>query len=404
MEFKQIRWRCMTAAMVLALFSGIGYAWSVFQGPLIQMFQWDLKTASLTFTIQVLTSTISPIFIGRYQKKIGVANYLRLGIVVYAAGLFATRFTPGITYLYLIFGVVVGIGLGMLYPCLVAYGTSLFPEKTGLASGLMAGSYGFGAVIWAPTATFFIKQYDVLTVFAILAVLFAAVMFPLTFLIKTVPEEFRQNTAGQKKAAGQSAAAVDYTWKEMLKSYRYYFILIVLTLGATAGLMVTGHASGIMQESLGFTAERAAVFVGLLSISNTSGRLILGPLSDRIGRYNTMMFQFTMIGISMLILTSASGGLFVAALLMISACYGGFTSMIAPVCADNFGLKYHAVNYTFLYMAYGFAGVIGPQLAAGIKSASGGYTYAFFTVAVMSAAGLLMVLFLKVKGSARRGK
>lgn len=191
MEFKQIRWRCMISAMFLALFSGIGYAWSVFQGPLIQLFGWDLKTISLTFTIQVLTSTISPVFLGKYQKKIGVANYLRLGITVYTAGLFATSFTPAITYLYLIFGVIVGIGLGMLYPCLVAYATSLFPDKTGLASGLLAGAYGFGAVLWAPTATCFIVKYGVLMVFAILAVLFVVVMLPLSFLIREVPEEFR---------------------------------------------------------------------------------------------------------------------------------------------------------------------------------------------------------------------
>lgn len=401
MEFKQIRWRCMAAAMVLALFSGIGYAWSVFQGPLIDLFKWDLKTASLTFTIQVLTSTIGPVFLGKYQKKIGVENYLRLGIAVYAAGLFATRFTPGITYLYLVFGIVVGIGLGMLYPTLVAYGTSLFPEKTGLASGLIAGAYGFGAVIWAPTATYFIRQYDVLMVFAILAVLFAAVMFPVSLLIREAPEEFKQEAAARKLKGG-SAATADYTWREMLRSYRYYILLTVLTLGATAGLMITGHASGILQENLGYTAEKAAVFVGVLSVSNTAGRLILGPLSDRIGRYKTMMFQFGAIGISMVVLTMSSGSVFLAALMTISACYGGFTSMIAPVCADNFGLKYHAVNYTFLYMAYGFAGVIGPQLAAAIKSASGGYMYAFWTVAVMSGAGLLMVLFLHLKGRVKR--
>lgn len=398
MEFKQIRWRCMITAMILGLFSGIGYAWSVFQGPLIQLFGWDLKTISLTFTIQVLTSTISPVFLGKYQKKIGVANYLRVGIAVYTVGLFATRFTPAITYLYLIFGVTVGIGLGMLYPCLVAYATSLFPDKTGLASGLMAGAYGFGAVLWAPTATVFIVKYGVLTVFAILAVVFAVVMFPLSFLIREVPEEFRQSSGGMKKAAVQTAAVVDYTWREMLKSSRYYILLIILTLGASAGLMVTGHASGILQESLGYTAERAAVFVGLLSVSNTLGRLLLGPLSDRVGRYPTMMFQFAMVGISMVVLTTAPGPLFIAALMLNSACYGGFTAMIAPVCADNFGLKYHAVNYTFLYMAYGFAGVIGPQLAAAIKAASGGYIYAFLTVAVMSVAGFLLVLLLKLHG------
>lgn len=202
----------------------------------------------------------------------------------------------------------------------------------------------------------------------------------------------------------QAASAVDYTWQEMLKNSRYYILLIVLTLGASAGLMVTGHASGILQESLGYTAERAAVYVGLLSVSNTLRRLLLGPLSDRIGRYPTMLFQFAIIGLAMMVLTTAQGPLFVAALMLNSACYGGFTAMIAPVCADNFGLKYHAVNYTFLYMAYGFAGVIGPQLAAAIKTASGGYIYAFLTVATMSVIGFLLVLLLKLKGRIDSGK
>ena len=411
MEFKNVRWRCMVTAMILALFSGIGYAWSVFQSPLIENFNWDLKSVSLTFTIQVLTSTVSPIFLGKYQKKLGVANYLRLGILVYAAGLFATRFTTSIPYLYVIFGLVVGSGIGMLYPCLMAYGASLFPDKTGMASGLVAGAYGFGAVLWAPTATFLMKQNSVLVVFSILAVIFAVVMLPLSFLLKEVPEEFKLQPSAQKKSSKNQPSAVDYTWKEMLQSYRYYILVIVLTLGATAGLMITGHASNIMQENLGFTAATAAVFVGLLSVSNTLGRLILGPLSDRVGRYNTMMFQFAVIGLAMFVLTVSSGVVFVAALLLISACYGGFTSMISPVCADNFGLKYHAVNYTFLYVAYGLAGVIGPQLAAGIKSASGGYTYAFLTVAAMSAVGLALVLFLNIKnkssmmkGSVQGGK
>ena len=222
-------------------------------------------------------------------------------------------------------------------------------------------------------------------------------MLPLSFLVKEVPEDFKPASAVKKKVSKNQPSAVDYTWKEMLKSYRYYILVIVLTLGAAAGLMITGHASNIMQENLGFTAATAAVFVGLLSVSNTLGRLILGPLSDRFGRYNTMLFQFAVIGAAMFALTMFSGGAFIAALLFISACYGGFTSMIAPVCADNFGLKYHPVNYTFLYVAYGLAGVIGPQLAAAIKAASGGYTSAFLTVAAMSAAGLILVLILKTK-------
>lgn len=399
MDFEQKRWKCMVAAMVLAIFSGIGYTWSVFQSPLIDNFGWALKTISLTFTIQVVTSTIAPIFLGRFQKILGIGNYLRVGIVIYVLGLTATMFTGSIGYLYLVYGIVVGIGIAMLYPCLMAYSTSLFPDKTGMASGMLACAYGSGAIFWAPLATSLMKRYDVLKVFALLAVLFAVVMIPVSFFIKTVPADFNPKAKKTKKSSVSTTSAVDYTWKEMLKNSTYYILVIAFTLGATSGLMITGHASSMLQEILSFTPAKAAIFVGLISVFNALGRLVFGSVSDYFGRYNVMMFLFAVIGGAMILLTQSTGVIFVAALLAIGACYGGFTSMFSPVCADNFGLKNLAVNYTFLYVAYGLAGVAGPQLAAGIKTSSGGYNMAFMTVAGMSVAGFALTLFLKIKKS-----
>lgn len=239
MDFTKKRWGCMIAAMLLALFSGIGYAWSVFQSPLMNSFGWELKTISLTYTIQILTSTVSPIILGRFQKKLGIGNYLRIGILIYSAGIAATMLTGSIGYLYLVYGFVVGIGLGMLYPCLMAYSTSLFPDKSGLASGLLAFSFGSGAVLWAPTATFLMRTYSVLTVFGILAVIFAVVMFPVSFLVKTVPEDFVLVPKKKKTGGSIGTSVLDCNWKEMLKSHRYYILVIVLTLGTTSGLMIT---------------------------------------------------------------------------------------------------------------------------------------------------------------------
>lgn len=397
MEFAKKRWHCMIAAMILALFSGIGYAWSVFQSPIIELFGWSLSSVSLTFTIQVLVSTLSPVVVGRLQKKIGVANYLRVGVAVYAAGLIAMKFTSSVIYLYIVFGLIVGVGLGMLYPCLSAYGARLFPEKTGMASGMLAAAYGFGAVIWAPAASALMEQRSVLGVFVIFGIIFAVGMMPLTFLIKEPPTDFAMQKAVTKEKGRSQTSSVNYTWQEMLRSYRYYVLVVILTIGATAGLMITGHASGILQENLAMTAATAAIFVGLLSVSNAAGRLIFGMLSDRIGRYNMMMIQFVLITVAMVALTMISGSVFIIGLMLISACYGGFAAMISPACADNFGLKYHAINYNFVYIAYGIAGVLGPQLAAGIHATSGGYTQAFITVAVMSIVGLALVILLRVR-------
>jgi len=127
--------------------------------------------------------------------------------------------------------------------------------------------------------------------------------------------------------------------------------------------------------------------------------LAFGFVSDRLGRYNVMMLLFAVIGSAMILLTRSSGFVFVGGMFAIASCYGGFTSMFSPICADNFGMKNLSVNYGFLYVAYGFAGVIGPQLAAQMKTISGGYNGAFMTVAVMSLIGLVLTLVLKTKMS-----
>ncbi len=398
MDFEQKRWRHMIAAMIMALCAGIGYTWSVFQKPLMEHFAWGIEAISLTFTIQVLVSTLAPVYLGRYQKTLGVKNYLRVGVAIYVAGLIATMFTSSVGYLYIIYGVVVGIGISMLYPCLMAYSGSLFPDKTGMAAGLLACAYGGGSIIWAPLAASFIKDHGALPVFGLFAAIFAVVMLPASFFIKDVPDNFRPVQKKGKKNGTKAPASKDYTWKEMLKTARYYILVVTLTLGATAGLMIMGHASTILQEVQSFTPEKAAFVLGIISIFNAFGRLTFGFLSDRLGRYQVMMLLFAVIGGSMLLLTKTGGILFVISLFAISACYGGFTSMFSPICADNFGIKNLAVNYSFLYVAYGFAGVIGPQLAARTKAMGGGYDLAFMTVAALSVIGFILTLYLRMKG------
>lgn len=388
----------MIAAMIMALCAGIGYTWSVFQKPLMEHFEWTLQTISLTFTIQILVSTLAPVFLGKYQKTLGVKNYLRIGVSIYVVGLIATMFTNSIGYLYIIYGVVVGTGISMLYPCLMTYSGKLFPDKTGMAAGLLACSYGGGSIIWAPLAANFIGTHGALPVFGLFAAIFGVIMIPASFFIKEVPEDFRPEISTKKNGV-KTVAAKDYTWKEMLKTSRYYIIVVALTLGATAGLMIMGHASTILQEVQNFTPEKAAVIIGVISIFNALGRLSFGFISDRLGRYPVMMLLFAIIGGCMLLLTRAEGTVFVIALFAISACYGGFTSMFSPICADNFGIKNLAMNYSFLYVAYGFAGVIGPQLAARTKEMGDGYNLAFMTVAVLSLIGFALTMSLKLSTS-----
>ncbi|MCM8711248.1 OFA family MFS transporter [Clostridium sp. SYSU_GA19001] len=390
MKFENKRWIYLIAAMVIAVCAGIGYSWSVFQKPLIKMFGWSTGRTSLTFTIQVFVSTMSPMFIGKLQEKITTKYYIMIGAVLYGGGLILTGFVNSLIYLYIIFGVIVGLGIGMLYPCLMAYGVKLFPDKRGLVSGLLAGSYGAGSVIWAPTAARIMQNHSVLTVYKIFGVLFFIAIIILAVFLGEVPKNFRPEI----KKTNAVSTVEDKTWKEMIKTKEFYLIVALLTMGTTSGLMIMGHASSILQEMQGFSPEKAAVLIGIISVFNACGRLAWGTLSDKAGRYKTMIIMFMLVGLSMIILSTAGGSLFIAALFVVGACYGGFAAMIAPVAADNFGIKNLSVNYGFLYIAYGFAGILGPQLAATAKDMGEGYGIAFITVAVFSAIGILLCLYL----------
>ncbi|MDR2741785.1 MAG: OFA family MFS transporter [Treponema sp.] len=381
--------------MLICLCAGVGYSWSVFQGPLIGKFAWDPGAVSLIFTIQVLISTLFPPLIGHLQKKISINNYLRLGAFIYSGGLVLAMFASSLGSMYLFYGVITGIGNGMLYPCVMAYSGRLYPEKRGFVSGVLACAYGAGSMIWAPLAAHIMGFSDVSFTFAVLGVIYVVCILPVTFLIKEPPADFLSGIQITSKA---NAGGRNYTPKEMLCSPVFYTILIAMTLGASAGLMIMGHASPILQEKLGKSPIDAAFIIGFISLSNAVGRLGFGMLSDKLGRCQVMFILFAVIGGAMIILANTGGFIFTAALFFVGAGYGGFAAMFSPLAADFFGLKNLRVNYTFLYTAYGLAGILGPQLAVRAKS-WGGYEGAFIIVALFCVVGIFLsgglIIYLK---------
>jgi OFA family oxalate/formate antiporter-like MFS transporter len=390
MDFLKTRRYCLTAGMLICLCAGVGYSWSVFQGPLIGKFAWDPGAVSLIFTIQVLMSTLSPPLIGLLQKRISINNYLRLGAVIYGGGLALAMFARSLGGMYLFYGVITGAGNGMLYPCIMAYSGRLYPEKRGFVSGILACAYGAGSIIWAPLAAYLIGFADVSFTFAVLGALYIVCILPVTFFIKEPPINF---LPGTKTTAKADREGCNYTPKEMLRSPVFYVILIAMTLGASAGLMIMGHASPILQEKLGKSPIDAAFIIGFISLSNAAGRLGFGALSDKLGRCQVMLILFAVIGGAMIVLANMGGIIFTAALFFVGACYGGFAAMFSPLAADFFGLKNLRINYTFLYTAYGFAGILGPQLAVRAK-AFGGYDTAFIVVALFSVIGVFLSIGL----------
>ena len=380
MNFNKKRWIYLCLSMLIVICSGIGYTWSVFQGPLIEHFHWDLSAASLIFTVQIAMSTLTPILFGRYQTRLGTRNYLLCGALVYGLGLIGTGYSTHFFTFLLSFSVGVGAGIGMLYPCLMGYGVRIMPKRRGLATGLLAGSYSVGALIWAPSAVSLQGLYGIMAVYKIFGTAFVIVILISAWFIRD-PDESDSANHSRKLNTVAAPKIIERDWRAMLRTPKFYMLLSLFSLGTGSGLMIIGHASAILVENLHILDSEAAFLVGLISISNALGPIVWGIVSDHIGRFKVLVSLFFIVFLSMLTLYSAhSSVVFVAAIITTCFAYGGFVALIAPATADVFGSRHVNVNYGFLYTSFGIGGIIGPQIAAITKNSTGTYSLAFLII------------------------
>jgi OFA family oxalate/formate antiporter-like MFS transporter len=398
MNYDSQRWISLLACTIASMCTGLSYAWSVFQKPLVSLFNWSPADASLSFTLIMSTAATTAIFAGKALDYIQPRQLMLIGGTLFGAGIGGMGFTDSLTHLY-VCAVLAGIGLGTVYPgATMPNMVRFFPDRRGLVSGLLTGGCGVGPVIWAPVSVALVAQYGILTTLKILGVAIIIVVGVVSRLVKTAPDGYRPaGWAPPTTGAAQAAYSVEKTWQQMLRDPSFYFLAGMLTLGYVNGMMMIGHASPIAQDIAKITPQAAAVVVGLLAVFNTGGRVCWGWISDKIGRTPVVVVLFILGAIGMGALTQvASYYPLVAMVALIGLCYGGFMALIAPFTADFFGTKNLGVNFGIMFLTVAIAAYVGPLLAAMAKQAYGDYRQAFVVAIFVNVAGLLLFTAFRI--------
>lgn len=400
MDMKKKRWFVLSASLVINLCIGSGYAWSVFAGPLIKTFGWTAAATALTFTIANAVSPITMITGGKIQDKYGPRWVIFAGGILFGGGIFLSGMATSLAWLYICYGIISGFGMGLVYGCTIANTVKFFPDKRGLVAGLVTAGYGFGAVIFAPVAQQIIASSGVLFTFKILGIIYFIVILIGSQFILTAPVDYMPEGWEPPAITASSAiAGKDKTWAQMITDPLFYLLLIMLTIGTSAGLMIISQASSLAQAVIGVSPTKAAIAVSAVAVANTLGRIIWGWLSDKTGRYNALPLMYIISALMMLLLSTIGTGQFIRFVLIVMTigfCFGGFMGVFPALTADSFGAKNNGINYGFMFTGFAIGGYIGPILAATIKTANNGdYTYAFYISAAMSIAGIVFTFIVR---------
>jgi MFS family permease len=409
------RWVIAIAGTVVMVTIGCLYSWGLFTQPLLVAYGWDLRTTTWAYAIANFSlAAVGALIGGFWQDRAGPRKVAMVGVALWGAGnVFAGLGTSGLgaPWLYATYGIMGGIGAGMAYITPVAMVTKWFPDRKGLAGGLVAAGFGLGAFVYnllvprlagfhaaalhaggflaaKAAATAAGTQFDlqgltpaqtftaadigaVMQVFVASGGVFLVIGLTAALVFRNPPPGYRG--ASLNVLAGRPAVE-SYSPSQILATPQFYLLWLQLFVNVIGGITIISNAVFILTDLTSVSAAALAPLFGLVSIFNALGRLFWGAVSDRIGCNKTFAAMFAIQALTLFLLSDVHDLTLAltATSLVLFCCGGGFGTM-PSFNASCFGTKYMGLNYALILTAWGFAALVGPILVARAKDMTGSF-------------------------------
>ncbi|MFC7407011.1 OFA family MFS transporter [Georgenia alba] len=418
------RWLIPPAALAVHLCIGQAYATSVYKNALVQHFDTSLTAIGVIFSVAIVMLGVSAAIFGTWvdtggPRRAMVASALcwSVGFLVGALGIATTQ----LWLVYLGYGVIGGIGLGIGYISPVSTLIKWFPDRPGLATGMAIMGFGGGAMIASPLSQWLLGLYDpaydpasgvaagsaVAKLFVTLGLAYGVVMLFGAAIVRVPHEGWRPrhfDPDAVKRKPMVTTASVSAN--NAIRTPQFWLLWGVLFCNVTAGIGILEQAAPMIQDffreggSSLVAAGAAAGFVGLLSLCNMAGRFVWSSTSDYIGRKNIYILYLGLGVVLYLLLAlfgSASIFLFVLFAGIILSFYGGGFATVPAYLRDMFGTYQVGAIHGRLLTAWAAAGVAGPLIINGFLDARGepgNLVAGDYRPALLTMVGILVVGFV----------
>jgi OFA family oxalate/formate antiporter-like MFS transporter len=397
------RWiQLLLGFIVMMTISSPQYVWTLFvpsfqktTGSILSEVQW-------TITILIVLQTWLAPMQGFLVERFGPKLLIGLGALMSGSGWIASSYIQTNWGLYATYGLLCGVGTGIVYIGIIGLMVKWFPDRRGLATGVVAAGYGFGAILTTFPIDSMIKASGYQHTLVVFGAIFGVIGLIGALMLRSPSEE---RMTGEATLATKE---VGYAPIIMLRSTVFWLMFVMMSMMSTGGLMVITQFTSFA-KSFGITAQTTVVILGMAfaaipaaltfdRITNGLTRPFFGWVSDHIGRENTMAIAFILEGMAIFLMLQYRTDPYLLVVLsgLVFFGWGEIFSLFPSTLTDTFGTKYATTNYGFLYMAQGVGSILGAPVAAMIYEATGSWMPVFGLVIGMDVlTGLLALLVLK---------
>jgi MFS transporter, OFA family, oxalate/formate antiporter len=396
------RWiQLLLGLIAMMAISSPQYVWTLFTGPLNQKLGTTLAEVQVTFSLLIVLQTFFSPFQAYLVDRFGPKLLISVGAIMSGGSWVLASYASSLTALYITYGVIGGFGTGIIYVGIIGLVVRWFPDRRGLATGLAAAGYGFGAFFTSFPIDNMIKTSGYERTLLVWGIIQAAIGVVAALGLRVPPEDFWPAGRNPETVQLEMQSRRSYSPKEMLQSPIFYLLFIMMAMMSTSGLMVVSNVGPFANEYkvaqvLVFGMAALPLSLTLSRATNGLTRPFFGWVSDHIGRESTMALAFSLEAIAILVLFAFidNPAMFVVLTGLVFFGWGEIFSLFPSTLTDTFGPKFAATNYGVLYIAQGVGSIFGGPAAAFLREQTGSWTTVFILVACLDALTALLAITL----------
>jgi MFS family permease len=388
------RWGYVVLGIIIMMCLGTVYSYSVFRLPVEKLFNVGSTQSGMPYMISLAFYAFFVFLTGKYLDKFNPRYIIIAGGLLVSLGWILSAYASNIFILTITYGLISGAGVGIVYGVPMTVVARWFPEKKGLAVGMVLIGFGLSPLITAPLARVFVEQYGIMNTFKILGVFFG---FAIPIFSLPIKYPYNSEIINSKSVKHLKNSLNDLSTLNMIKSKSFKGLYFNFIIGTTIGLMLVGLTSSVGIELIGLSPKKVTLLMALFAVFNGIGRPAFGWITDKFSSKNAMYMSYGLIISSAILMLFANRGAVIIYSISFSVFWlnlGGWLAIAPTSTIALYGTKHYSQNYGVVFTAYGIGAITGVVTSGMLLDVHQNYQYVFYYVIALCLIGILMTLKL----------
>jgi MFS family permease len=391
METRNLKWMYILLGILIMMCLGTVYSYGVLRLAVERHYGAGSMLGGLPYMTSLASYAVFMFLTGRHLERFDPRTVLIAGGLLVALGWILSAYAPTIYILTLTYGVISGAGVGIAYGVPMTAVSKWFPERKGLAVGLVLVGFGLSPVVTAPLIRQLIDAFGLQSTFLSIGASFG-ILIPLLSLPFRYPELSAEVIEG---AEVTSSSGLDT--RDMVKSKGFKALYLNFVIGSMIGLMMIGLTTAAGTVMIGLASSEVTSLMVLFALFNGAGRPIFGLITDRFSSKRAMLLSYLLILAAALLMLTAKEGDSLKYAVSFSTFWfnlGGWLAIAPTSTSAMFGSRSYSRNYGVVFTAYGIGAIAGVLASGLLLDVFGSMANVFFFVAFLCILGFTFTLSL----------